>query len=162
MCIRDSLGTALISLPSLFEGSSEATGVLLVLAATVCYGFSVNISAPLAQRYGGVTLMSNVLGLATLWVTPRALLDLGDNDWQPGAIVAVVVLGAIGTGVAYLIMATLVGRIGPVRASFITYLIPVVSLALGVSIRGDDVAPLAIVGAALVIAGAVAASRQES
>ena len=56
-------------------------------------------------------------------------------------------------------MGTLVGRVGSTRASFITYLIPVVSLTLGIAFRGDTVAPIAVVGIALVIGGAVLASR---
>lgn len=154
-------GVFLISLPSLGTGSSEVRGVLLVLAATVCYGFAINLAAPLQQRYGALQLMSAVLGLATIWVTPLALVGFGDNVWRVGSLAAVVGLGAIGTGLAYLIMATLVGRIGSVRASFITYLIPVVSLVLGVSIRGDRVAIIAVVGAGLIICGALLASRRQ-
>ena len=56
-------------------------------------------------------------------------------------------------------MGTLVGRVGSTRASCITYLIPVVSLTLGSTFRGDTVAPIAVVGIALVIGGAVLASR---
>ena len=74
-------------------------------------------------------------------------------------LAAVTALGIGGTGFAYLIMATLVGRVGAPRASFITYLIPVVSLVLGVAFRDDEVAPLALAGIALVIAGAFLASR---
>lgn len=155
------IGTVLISAPALADGSSQARGVLLVLGATVCYGISLNIAPPLQKRYGAVTLMSGVLGLATLWVLPLALLDFGDNDWQLGAVASVVALGVVGTGAAYWIMATLVGRVGPIRASMITYLIPVVSLVLGVAIRDDSVSVLAIIGAALVIAGALNASRSE-
>ena len=59
-------------------------------------------------------------------------------------------------------MATLVGRVGGVRASFITYLIPVVSLVLGVAIRNDAVTVLALVGAVITIVGAFTASRAKA
>ena len=160
--IVGSIGILLISLPSINEGASQARGVALVVAATFCYGVALNMAPPMQQRYGAVTLMSSVLGLATLWVLPFALFDLGDNEWRLGPIVAVVALGVIGTGAAYWIMATLVGRVGPIRASFITYLIPVVSLVLGILIRDDSIAALAILGAVCVIAGALLASRRES
>ena len=75
------------------------------------------------------------------------------------ATVAVLVLGVFGTGIAFAIMGSLVGRIGSTRASFITYLIPVVSLALGIAFRDDSVAALAVAGIVLVIAGALLASR---
>ena len=153
-------GIVAISLGSSGGGSSEVRGVLLVLLATVCYGFAVNIAAPLQQRYGAVTLMSSVLTLATLFVLPYGLWDFGDNEWRLGPVASVVFLGAIGTGLAYWIMSSLVGRVGAIRASFITYLIPPVSLVLGVVFRDDDVTALALVGAGLTIGGALMASRR--
>jgi drug/metabolite transporter (DMT)-like permease len=60
-------------------------------------------------------------------------------------------------------MSGLVGRVGGTRASFATYLIPVVALVLGVTIRDETVAAVAVavVGVALVIAGALLASRPD-
>ena len=57
-------------------------------------------------------------------------------------------------------MGTLVGRVGSTRASFITYLIPVVALVLGVAFRDDEVFALELVGVAFVISGAILASRK--
>jgi drug/metabolite transporter (DMT)-like permease len=59
-------------------------------------------------------------------------------------------------------MGTLTGRVGATRSSFITYLIPVVALALGVIFRDEIVAPIAVVGVAMVIVGAILASRRET
>jgi drug/metabolite transporter (DMT)-like permease len=59
-------------------------------------------------------------------------------------------------------MATLIGRVGGPRASFITYLIPAVSLVLGVVFRGDRVTALALAGVALTIAGPILAARREA
>ena len=53
------------------------------------------------------------------------------------------------------------GRVGGTRSSFITYVIPVIALILGVSFRGDEVTIVAIIGVLLVIAGAFLASRRE-
>jgi drug/metabolite transporter (DMT)-like permease len=72
----------------------------------------------------------------------------------------VAVLGVVGTGLAFAAMATLVGRIGSTRASFTTYLIPVVALGLGVVFRDDTVHPIVLGGVVLVIAGAFLASRR--
>lgn len=154
------VGVVAISLPSLTEGSSQALGVGLVLGATVCYGFAINLAAPLQQKYGSVGVMRSMLVLATLWTIPYGLWGLRDSSFELGPVVATVVLGVVGTGLAFALMATLVGRVGSTRASFITYLIPGISLALGVIFQGDEVAPLAIVGVVLVIAGAFLASRR--
>lgn len=153
-------GLLLISLGSAGDGSSEAQGVVLILLATLCYGFAFNIAPPLQTKYGAIVLMSNVLLVATVLVTPYALVSLGENAWEPQSLAAVIVLGSLGTGIAYWIMATLVGRVGSLRSSFITYLIPVVSLGLGVWLRNDEVSTLALVGTPITLAGAFLASRK--
>ena len=51
---------------------------------------------------------------------------------------------------------------GATRSAFITYLIPVVALALGVAFRDEMVAQVALGGVVLVIIGALLASRRES
>lgn len=156
------VGVVLISAASAGGESSEALGVVLVLAATVCYGFAVNLAPPLQRRYGAVVTMSSVLTVATVIVTPFGLSTLGDNDWSAKPTMSLLFLGAIGTGAAYWIMSSLVGRVGAIRASFITYLIPVISLVLGVVVRDDAVTGLALVGAGLTIGGALLASRREA
>ena len=72
------------------------------------------------------------------------------------------VAGTAGTGIAYVLMGELVGRAGSTRASFITYIIPVVALALGGVVMDDEVEALHVVGVGLIIAGALLASRKES
>ncbi len=156
------VGVVLVSLPSIGEGSSETFGVALVVLATVCYGVAVTLAGPLQQRYGSVNLMAKVLTLATIWTAPYGLWQLGDARWEVGPVVAVTVLGVVGTGIAFALMGTLVGRVGSTRASFITYLIPVVALVLGVAFRDDDVFALELVGVAFVIGGAILASRRTS
>jgi drug/metabolite transporter (DMT)-like permease len=153
------VGVVLVSLPSIGEGSSETFGVVLVVLATVCYGFAVTLAGPMQQRYGSVNLMAKVLALATIWTAPYGLWQVGDADWEIGSVLAVVVLGVVGTGIAFALMGTLVGRVGSTRASFITYLIPVVALVLGVAFRGDEVFVLEVIGVAFVIGGAFLASR---
>ncbi len=154
------LGIALVSAPSISKGANQASGVMMVLAATLCYGFAINLAAPLQRKYGSLPLMARTLTLATIATAPYGLRQFGEATWQLGPTVAVLTLGVVGTGFAFAIMGTLVGRVGSTRAAFITYLIPVVSLALGVTFRGDTVAPLALVGIALVIGGAILASRR--
>lgn len=154
------VGVVCVSLPSIGEGSSETFGVVLVVLATVCYGYAVTLAGPMQQRYGSVNLMAKVLALATIWTAPYGLWQIGDASWEIGPVVAVAVLGVVGTGFAFALMGTLVGRVGSTRASFITYLIPAIALALGVVFRGDQVFVLELIGVGLVIGGAVLASRR--
>jgi len=153
------VGVVAISLPSIDEGTNQALGVALVLAAVACYGLAVNIAAPIQQRYGSLPVMMRMLALASVWTLPYALLGLPESSWAWPSFLAVEAAGAIGTGIAFVIMGTLVGSVGSTRASFSTYVIPVVALVLGVVFRDDTVAAMALVGTALVITGALMASR---
>jgi len=153
------VGVVFVSLPSIGEGSSEAFGVALIVLATICYGFALNLAGPMQQRYGSVNLMAKVLALATIWTAPYGLWQVDDASWEIGPVLAVAVLGIVGTGIAFALMGTLVGRVGSTRASFITYLIPVVALVLGVVFRDDEVFVLELIGVGFVIGGAFLASR---
>lgn len=154
------VGILLIGIPSL-GGGSEALGVALIVVASISYGLSLNLAPPLTQRYGSPALMARVLAVATVLCLPYGLAGPGYADPGPLAIASVLVLGVLGTGIAFVLMATLAGSVGSTRASFITYLIPVVALGLGVTIRGDEVTTSALVGVVLVIAGSVLAARPD-
>ena len=156
------LGIVLVSLPSLGEGSTQALGVGFVLLATVCYGIATNLVGPLQLRYGSRTVMARMLLLATVWTMPLGLLGLGDSHVELAPVLAVGTLGVAGTGIAFLLMGSLVGRVGATRATFITYLVPVVALALGVVFQHDHVELVAVLGVVFVVLGAVVASRREA
>ena len=154
------LGIVAIALPSMRQGSSETVGVLLALLAVVCYGVAINIVAPLTQRYGSLPVMARVIALAAIWTLPFGIASVPDSSFSWTSFLAVLVLGVMGTGVAFVLMGRLVARVGT-RASFATYLIPVVALILGVVFRDEEIAVLSVVGIGLVIAGALLASRKE-
>ncbi|REK25144.1 MAG: EamA family transporter, partial [Actinobacteria bacterium] len=77
------------------------------------------------------------------------------------SLLATMAVGILGTGLAFVLMSSLIGSVGPTRATFITYVIPVVALVLGVVFRNEVVSPIAVVGIGLVISGALLASRRE-
>jgi drug/metabolite transporter (DMT)-like permease len=155
-------GVIAISAPSIREGGNEALGVGLVVLATACYGLAVNIAAPIQQHYGSIPVMARMLALATVWTAPLGVIGAAGSSFAWGPFVAIATAGVVGTGIAFVIMGSLVGRVGSTRASVITYVIPVVALLLGVVFLGDEVALIALAGVAMVIAGAALASRRDA
>ena len=97
----------------------------------------------------------------SLLVLPLGLWQLQDSTWSWESALAMVPLGALGTGLAIVLMATLAGRVGAPRASIAIYFLPVVAVVLGVVVLGETVAPVALAGVALVLVGAWMASRRE-
>ena len=154
-------GIALISVGSSAEGGTAIVGVLMVIAATLCYGYATNLAGPLQRKYGSVAVMGQMLLLGALWTMPFGILGLTRSGFAWKALIAVAVLGVVGTGFAFTLMGTLVGRVGGPRASLITYLMPIVSLALGAIFLSERVAAVALVGIAIILGGAALASRRE-
>jgi drug/metabolite transporter (DMT)-like permease len=153
------LGVVAISLPSVQAGSRTALGVSLVLLAVLAYGFAGNFVVPLQQRYGSLPVIWRAQLAALVFNAPYALIGAPDSTLAWRSVGAVVVLGALGTGLAFVAAGTLFGRVGATRGSVIGYLVPVVALVLGVAVRDENVAALAIVGLVLVIGGALLTSR---
>jgi drug/metabolite transporter (DMT)-like permease len=152
-------GVVLIALPTLGEGSSSWLGVAMILAALMSYGVALNLAVPLQQRHGAVPVIWRAQVVALVLTAPFGVAAVPGSSFAWGSLLAVVTLGALGTGVAYAVAATLAGRVGSTRASVTTYLIPVVSLALGVALRDETVALLAVAGCAVALLGAYLTNR---
>ncbi|MCX4668793.1 DMT family transporter [Streptomyces sp. NBC_01381] len=69
-------------------------------------------------------------------------------------LLAIVALGALGTGLAFLIQYGLVSEVGPTTAQMVTYFIPVIATAAGVAVLGESLSWSTPVGAVIVLAGA--------
>jgi drug/metabolite transporter (DMT)-like permease len=147
-------GAVLVALPSLGEGRSSVDGVLLILAALVSYGFALNLARPLQQKYGALPVIWRAQAVGLVLTAPLGLPDLLAAHFTVGPLLSLLALGALGTGVAYVLTAIAAGRMGATRASATTFLIPAVALGLGVVVRSERVAVLSVVGGAVCVAGA--------
>lgn len=153
------VGVVLIALPTLGEGSSSAFGIGLIFIALACYGFALDLAAPLQQAYGSLPVLWNAQFVALVMVIPFALPHVDEIEfaWKPFLMIAA--LGVFGTALAYVVMAANAGRFGSTRASVTTYLIPVGSLILGAVILDESVAVLSVLGSAVTLWGAWLAGR---
>ena len=132
------------------------------MAALVSYGFALNLARPLQQRHGALPVIWRALGIALLLTAPLGLPDVLVARWTPGPLLALLALGVLGTGMAYVVVAVAAGRMGSTRASATTFLIPAVALVLGVVVRGERVALLSVIGCAVCLAGAWLMRRAQS
>ena len=153
------VGILLISIPEASVAGTNAAGVGLVLLAVSSYGLAVNIAGPLQREFGSLPVISRALGFAALLCVPFGLADATSSSFSWGSLAACAAVGIGGTGVAYALAGVLTGRIGAVRMSIVTYLIPIVSIVLGVVFRDESVSPWAIPGTAIVLLGAFLSSR---
>jgi drug/metabolite transporter (DMT)-like permease len=147
-------GIVLIALPTLGEGHSSGLGVLLVLAAVVSYGFALPVAQPLQQKYGALPVLWRAQLVALLLTAPLGIIEIPRAHWTPAPLASILMLGAFGTGAAFVMMATAAGRLGSTRAAGAVFLTPGVALALGVIVRGERVALVSVFGSVVAVAGA--------
>ena len=150
------------SVPVTRGSTAGLWGVFLVVLSTTLYGLSLNLAVPLQQRYGAPAVMMRVIGVAAVVTTPFGLAGLTDSDWRIGPALAVIVLGVLNTGVAFVIMTSFVGRVGPTRGGVAIYFLPIVAIVLGVVFRSEVVLPVQWAGTGVVLFGAWLASRREA
>jgi drug/metabolite transporter (DMT)-like permease len=151
-------GVVAISVPSIGSGSN-ALGVGLVLLAAFFYGFAFNIAAPLQRRHGALPVIFRAQLVAVVLVLPFAVWGATESTFGWGSLLAVAALGSLGTGLAFYWFTTLIGRVGSTRGSVAIYLVPVVAIVLGAALLDETIHPAAVLGTALVIAGAYITSR---
>lgn len=154
-------GVVAISWPSLGEGESTGLGVALVLLATVLYGFAFNLAAPLQRRNGALPVIWRAQLVSLVLLLPIAVASVPHSEFELSALLAVAALGSLGTALAYVLFTTLVGRVGSTRGAVTIYLLPVVAIALGAIVRDEPIHAAALLGTALVLAGAYLVSREE-
>jgi drug/metabolite transporter (DMT)-like permease len=147
-------GAVLIALPTLNEGSNSLFGVMLILAALVSYGFAINFARPLQQRNGALPVVWRALGTGVILLAPLGIPDVLRAQWSLKPALSLLALGALGTGVAFVLMATAAGRVGAARAAGTVFITPVVALLLGVWLRNEHVATLSVAGCVICLVGA--------
>ncbi len=156
-------GIVMVGLPTATsEGRGAGTGalgVLLVVAAISCYGVAANIAGPLQRRYGSPAVLLRVLMVATVATMPWGLVGLADSEFAWSAAGSNLAVGFGGTGVAFVAAATLIGRVGPVRMSAVTYVVPIVAVILGVAVLGESVGAWEVAGLAVLMVGAWMTTR---
>ncbi len=135
--------------------STGLVPVLALLGSTASYASG----AVYARRFlGGVrpmTLALGEVGLALLMVAPLAVIfDQGEPlPKGPDAWIAVLWLGLLGSGAAFLIFFRLLARWGATRTTLVAYILPVFGLVLGAVVLHEQVDARMIVGTALIIGG---------
>jgi drug/metabolite transporter (DMT)-like permease len=142
--------------------SGELLGVGAILIAAVGYA-----SAPLILKrhlidVDPTAVMAACLTIAAAILTPAAILDWPSATPSGGAFAAVVVLGILCTALALVVMAILIGEAGPARASVITYINPVIALALGIVFLGESPGAGSLVGLVLILVGSWISTRSST
>jgi len=109
-----------------------------------------------------VGVVAASLVLTALFYAPLALRQLPRAMPSAQVLMAVLILAVVCTALGFLLFFALIGEVGPVRATIITYFNPAVALLLGVTLLREPFTVGAAVGFSLILAGSVLATRRTS
>jgi drug/metabolite transporter (DMT)-like permease len=173
------VGVLVVMQPWQSQGRPDLLGFGMTLVAGMSYGLGWIYTRRFLGRadFGGLTLPTAqvltsaaqmLVALTIWWLTARAHLSLAapwsvHGSTSGGSVLvpllAVLALGVFGTGIAMSFQYDVVRAAGPTVGSSVTYLIPIVSVALGVLVLGERLAWPQFVGAAVVLGAAVLIGR---
>lgn len=135
-------------------GSDGLLGAGAIAVASLCYAAGAMVLKRHLSDLDPRATMGVVLAMAAAVLTPLAALDLPSRaSLTTDSVIAIVVLGLLCTAAALVVMAMLVAEVGPGRALVITYVNPVVAVALGVVVLDERPGAGAIAGLLLILAG---------
>lgn len=177
-------GVVVIAEPWNLTGRPDPLGLFLVVLAACSYGvgWTYNRRTLAHADLGGLAQPTALLLCGTVAIVPILLAwwllspIAGAAPWSPVpgtggvsdayplwlAVGATVVLGVLGTGLAYMFQYDVVRAAGTVVGSTVTYLIPVVSVVLGVLVLGERLGPAQLGGFTVVLVAAVLINRAPS
>ncbi|MBD9735676.1 DMT family transporter, partial [Streptomyces sp. H28] len=139
-----------------FEGL-DARGTSMALLASLSYPVGwIYVRRTLAgSTHSHLSLTGGQLLLATVQlavVTP--LFTSAPDGLAVVPLLAIAALGTLGTGLAMLVQYGLVAEVGPTTGQMVTYFVPVIAAAAGITILGERLTWSVPVGAVIVLAGA--------
>jgi drug/metabolite transporter (DMT)-like permease len=133
----------------------DRTNVLSVLAMLVASASYASSGIYTKLELKGVSTYSLALGQqigAFVWLAIPGALLAPRNVPSPAALGSLFALGALSTGVAYLLFFKLLERVGPTKTTTVTYLIPIVGMLAGALVLGEPLTSGMLVGLVLVLA----------
>ena len=138
-------------------GENQLTGVIALLIAVTCYGISfpytVRNIIPLGLKPEAAATTQLIMAAITL--LPFYLFDgISQDYYRPATFFAMLALGILGSGIAYIWNFSIIAAAGSSIASSVTYLTPVVAIIVGWVFLGEALSWYEPVGALLVIIGA--------
>ena len=139
-------------------GDNEPLAIVAILVAIFCYGIGTPYVRKNITPLGLATEVSvfGQISTASLTLLPVYLLSGTLLTSSPTliAIISIVILGAFGSGVAYLLFYKVLDVVGSAIAASVTYITPIIAVVLGVALLNEQLHWYEPVGGIIVILGA--------
>lgn len=138
--------------------SDEMLGSAAILVSVVGYAIGPLIVKRALSDVDPLGPVAVALAISTAMLAPFAAVDAPAAAPDASALWSIAALGVFCTAAAFVADFILIAEVGPSRATVITYVNPVVAVALGVTLLGESLGFAAIAGLLLILAGSALAT----
>lgn len=141
-------------------GSADPLSIGMVLVAAIGYSYAVMMVQTALPDVSGIAINAVAMALTAIFYLPWTLIQWPEHHISMSAINAVIGLGVLSTGAAFVAFFALTAIIGVARGSLVTYLNTAFAVVLGVIILSEPLTFGIIIGLPLVLIGSYLASRK--
>jgi drug/metabolite transporter (DMT)-like permease len=152
-------GVVLLFGVDLSGDTDTLVGGLMILGAGLSYAFAVLIVKRGFTGVPPVGVAASTMVLSALAWLPVALLSLPTRAPHLDAVASLIVLGAGGTGIAFLFFYKSIADVGPARASIVAYVAPAFAVVYGVTLLDESFGVGTVAGLVLILAGSWLAAQ---
>jgi drug/metabolite transporter (DMT)-like permease len=131
---------------------------LAVVAMAVCYAFGSLVAGRYLKQTEPLVVALASTALATAAALPAGVIQAPAEAWHGETIASILVLGFVGTAIAYLLFFALIQQKGSNYATLVTYLVPPIALGYGAIFLGESFGAVAFGALALILLGVALAT----
>jgi drug/metabolite transporter (DMT)-like permease len=133
-------------------------GALAVVGMALCYAIGTLIAGRYLRGTTPLVVALASTAVSTIAVLPAGVIQAPVGMWHGETIAAILVLGFVGTAIAYLLFFALIQRAGANYATLVTYLVPPIALAYGAIFLGESFGAAAYGSLLLILVGVALAT----
>jgi drug/metabolite transporter (DMT)-like permease len=140
------------------QPEGKLLGALAVVAMALCYAIGTLIAGRHLRGTPPLVVALASTGVSTIAALPAGVIQAPARMWHGETIAAILVLGFVGTAIAYLLFFELIQRAGANYATLVTYLVPPIALAYGAIFLDESFGLTAFAALALILVGVALAT----
>ena len=142
------------------KGSSDPISIAMVLVAAIGYSYAVMMVQGALPHVSGIAINAVAMAITAIFYLPLTVIQWPTHQISSDALNAIIGLGVLSTGAAFVAFFTLSAIIGVARGSLVTYLNTAFAVVLGVIILDEPFTTGMALGLPLVLIGSYFASRK--
>jgi drug/metabolite transporter (DMT)-like permease len=142
------------------KGSSDPLSIAMVLVAAIGYSYAVMMVQGALPHVSGIAINAVAMAITAIFYLPLTIIQWPTHEISSEAINAIIGLGVLSTGAAFVAFFALAAMIGVARGSLVTYLNTAFAVVLGVIILDEPFTTGMALGLPLVLIGSYFASRK--